>query len=331
MTYKLTNCLVEKEIADVEFLLSQRGLKYEDNVDYTIGLYDNQKIVATGSLCKNVIKMIAVAKDYQGENLTTIVMTNLTQQLAAQKIDKYFLYTTPNNKDFFMRFSLSLVYENKEIVMLENVVSPIEEQLLAIKKNIPTSSGTTAALVMKCNPTTLSHLLLIETCSLKHDQVIVFLVEDDTILPYDIRKKILEKTTKTLKNVYIVPGTKYIISPNSFPTYFLKDAASALRIYMELDIAIFNRYFMRIFQIDFRYVAATAKILQADTYIQTMEKIIEDKLIIVPPLYKGGVITTTSEIRRLARQKKFSLIKHLIPQVTYDFLVSKQGKNLFHE
>ncbi len=331
MNYQLTNCLLEKEKNDVELLLLQHGLKYETNVKYTIGLYDNKKLVATGSLDKNVIKMIAVDTNCQGENLATIIMTNLIQELDAQKIDKYFLYTTPSNKEFFMRFSLSLVHETSEIVMLENSISSIEQHLLAMNETIPAVTGTRAALVMKCNPVTLSHLLLIETCALKHDQVLIFLVEEDTVIPYEIRKKMLEKATKDIKNVYILPATKYIISPITFPTYFLKDDINAQRIYMDLDITIFNRYFIRVFQIDFRYIAATQKILGSDTYMQTMIKILSDKLIMIPPLYKNGIITTTSTIRKYARQKKYSLIKDLVPKTSYEFLISKQGQKLFYE
>jgi len=328
MNYKLTNCLLENEINDVKLLLQQHNLKYENNVTYTIGLYDEKKIVATGSLHNNVIKMIAVDRNYQGENLATIIMTNLIQQLSLQKMDKYFLYTTPDNKEFFMRFSLSLVYETKDIVMLENNVFTIEEQLLTIKKTIPVLVGTTAALVMKCNPVTLSHLLLIETCAIKHDKAIIFLVEDDTAIPYKVRKDLLEKTTKNIKNVYIVPATKYIISPYSFPTYFLKDSATAFRIYNDLDVSIFAHYFMKIFEIDFRYVAATQKTLSSDTYIQSMTHILKEQLIMIPPLYKDGIITTTSLIRKHAKKRNYSLIKHLLPEASYNFLTSDKGKDV---
>src|SRR5690606_11034665 len=111
---------LEKETNDAKALLLQNELTFDEKVDQTIAIYDENHIIATGSLYKNVIKMIAVDPTYQGKNLTDLILTYLIQILNEKKIDKYFLFTTQKSKMYFLDYNFSFVYENEHVVMLEN-------------------------------------------------------------------------------------------------------------------------------------------------------------------------------------------------------------------
>jgi len=319
------------ELNDVKHLLTLNHLSFDDNVTQTVGIYDGEVMVATGSLDSNVIKMIAVDPSHQGENLTALILSHLMSILNDRGIQKYFLFTTQKSKAFFLNYNFSLIYENETIVMLENKFDTIIERLTRLKSTLTLNRGTTAAIVMNCNPVTLGHLYLIEKCSTQNDNVLIFLVEENkSVFPYPVRLELLQKSTKHLKNVHILPSTPYIISTATFPTYFLKETSERSYAYMDLDISIFNKYFIPIFSIDFRYVGSEPLDPATNAYNETMKKILRDKLVIIERLRNKENVVSASLIRKFAVEKKYDMIKLYTPAPTYKFLKSKKGKALFH-
>ncbi|PKK99206.1 MAG: [citrate (pro-3S)-lyase] ligase [Tenericutes bacterium HGW-Tenericutes-2] len=329
--YRFVDCMSKSELDDVKNLLIQNNLSFDDNVTQTIGIYENDKMIATGSLDSNVIKMIAVDATHQGENLTALILSHLMSILNEKGIQKYFLFTTPKNKAFFLNYNFSLIYENETIVMLENNFNTIIERLSRLKLSLNLVRGTTAAIVMNCNPVTLGHLYLIEKCASQNDNVLIFLVEENkSVFPYEVRYELLTKSTKHLTNVHILPSTPYIISTATFPTYFLKETSEKSYAYMNLDISIFQKYFVPIFSIDFRYVGSEPLDPATNAYNETMKKILQDKLVVIERLRNKQDVVSASLIRKLAKEKKYDLIKFYTPVATYKFLKSKKGKALFH-
>ena len=329
--YRFVDCMSKSELDDVKSLLILNNLSFDDNVTQTIGIYEDDKMIATGSLDLNVIKMIAVDTSHQGENLTALILTHLMSILNEKGIQKYFLFTTPKNKVFFLNYNFSLIYENDSIVMLENKFNTIIERLTRLKQSLDLVRGTTAAIVMNCNPVTLGHLYLIEKCASQNDNVLIFLVEENkSVFPYEVRFELLKKATKHLNNVHILPSTPYIISTATFPTYFLKETSERSYAYMNLDISIFQKYFVPIFSIDFRYVGSEPLDPATNAYNETMKKILKDKLVVIERLRNKQDVVSASLIRKLAKEKKYDLIKLYTPAVTYKFLKSKKGRALFH-
>ena len=47
-------------------LIEASDLAFEDKVDVMVGIYENERLVATGSRTGNILKMLAVAPDHQG-------------------------------------------------------------------------------------------------------------------------------------------------------------------------------------------------------------------------------------------------------------------------
>jgi len=330
MDYQLKDIILDVEIQKVKALLKQNGLSYEDHVNHTIGLFDGDLLIATGSLDDNVIKMLAVDVKYQGEHHLSTILTKLISILNQERKYKFFVYTKPNNKKFFLDYNLFLIYEDQHILFFENKIDTIVETLHELKYQLNLSRGSTASLVMNCNPMTNGHLYLIETAAKSHDHVLIFLVEENkSFFPFDVRFKIVKKALKKLKNVKVIPSTPYIISTATFPTYFSKTVNESTLLYTTLDIHIFKTYFMNILGIDYRYVGTEPLDPLTNIYNETMKQILGDQLVIIERLKNHEVAISASFIRTLAKERKYEEIKKLVPQATYQFLKSKKGQKLF--
>ncbi len=327
---QIKDCLLDSEKDEAYQLVQSQGLSVDQRIDLTIGIYEDEKLIATGSIDENVIKMIAVDPSRQGENFTAKVVQVLIDKLNERHIKKYFIFTKPEFIPVFQNLHFSLIIQTDQIALFENGAYTIRERLTDLKKSLKLERGTIASIVMNCNPVTLGHLYLIEKCASQQDNVIIFLVEENrSVFPFDVRLKLLKKATRHLRNVHILPSTPYIISAATFPTYFIKEASEASRIFMDLDIQIFKMYFMDIFKIDFRYVGTEPLDPMTRQYNETMQKILKDRWISIDRLAKDHHIVSASLVRRLAKDKKYRLLKQFVPGVTYRFLISKKGRQLF--
>ncbi|MCK9235277.1 MAG: adenylyltransferase/cytidyltransferase family protein [Acholeplasmataceae bacterium] len=329
--YQVKNIMLENEIKDVEHLLHLNQLEYESSITHTIGLYDKDQLVATGSLDDHVIKMIAVHPDYQSLNLSGKVLSHLLLELDAKKINHFFLYTKPENKNVFANFNFHEIISREKIILYENREQNITDVLTKIAASIPQKKGTRGCIVMNLNPLTNGHLYLINEALKKVDDLIIFLVESDhSVIPYKSRLKLINRATKHLKNVYVLPSTPYIISKATFPTYFLKEKEQ-MDVFTDLDIAIYQQYIEPIFNIDYRFVGNEPFDVVTNTYNEAMKKLLKDRAHIIPRLEYDGQIISASHVRKLAEEKQYSQLKEVVPKVTYRFLVSSKGRSLFHE
>jgi [citrate (pro-3S)-lyase] ligase len=330
-TYTFKDVLLPSEINDVKELLKINHLTYEDNVTKTIGLYDHKHMVATGSIDHNVIKMIAVDPEYTSKNLSSTILSYLLFDMEANQINHYFLFTKPENTKVFDNFNFNQIIETNEVVLYENKEKKITQTLEEIKKKLPKKTGVRNCIVMNLNPMTLGHLHLIEKAIPKDGDLIIFLVETNASkINYKTRYDILKKTIKNYKNITILPSTDYIISRATFPTYFLKNEQS-MDVYTKLDVSIFKKYFMPIFEIDMRYVGQEPLDPLTEVYNKRLKDILKDQLIIIERLKFQDKVISASYVRTLAKQKKYNDLKFVVPHATYKFLISKKGRTLFDE
>ena len=331
MSYQIKDCILESELEDVKHLLLSLDLSFEE-VTETIMIYDEDKLIGTGSIDSNIIKMIAVLPAYQGLNVTSLIMSELTQRMYLKGIHKYFLYTQPKSVILFENFDLNLIMQTDSIALFENKINPINDYLTQLKHKLPKKQGLRASLVMNCNPMTNGHLYLIEKAAKENDDVLLFLVEENrSVFSFKDRFQIVKNAIKHLSNVILIPSGPYIISSLTFPTYFLKTLSAASLAYMELDVMIFNQYFMPILEIDRRYVGDEPKDPMTNQYNQTMKKIFENKLIIINRITHQDQVISASYVRELAKEKRFDDIKKIVPDATYKFLISLDGQAIYHD
>ncbi|MFU8793308.1 MAG: hypothetical protein ACNA7K_04710 [Acholeplasmataceae bacterium] len=329
MQYQVKTLETTKEIKACQSLLELHDLSFEQHVTHTIGIFDGDLLIGTGSLDHDVIKMIAVDPSYQGENLTALIMTHLVLKLSQDNIYKFFLYTKPENQLFFKDFGLSMVAKTEDIILFENNIYTLKERLADIKATLPAASNF-GAIVMNCNPVTLGHQYLIETAAKKHPYLLIFLVEEDlSVFPFDIRRKLLEKAISHISNVIIILSTPYIISKTTFPTYFTKSATESSRIHMVLDAMIFKMQFMPSLDISMRYVGTEPTDDTTLKYNESLKKVLGNQLTIIERKMHQSNYISASHVRKLAQQKDFEHLKNIVPKATYQFLKSKKGQRLF--
>lgn len=331
MSYHFVLVKTESERLMTKGLIEASHLFMDDHVSETYNLYDDNEMIGTISTHENVIKMIAVKEDRQGEQITGHLLNHVMRIFEQKEINKYFLFTKPQNKSYFNNYNLSLIAETNVIALFENRLYPISDHLLFMKISMKPRHGVKAGIVMNCNPITNGHLYLIERCAKEVDDVIIFLVEENkSVFPFNVRFNLVKQATKHLKNVHVLPSTNYIISLATFPTYFLKETSDISRKYMELDITIFKQYFFPVFELDYRYVGTEPKDELTSMYNDVMKNMLGDKLKVIERITHQNEVISASTVRSLMIERRYEKIKHLVPKATYKYLMSKEGMALFH-
>ena len=144
-------------------------LQYDEGVEYTVNLTTQDgEIAATGSLQQNVIKCVAVDDRYQGEGLSSRVVTLLLNHASEVGQQHLFVFTKPKNRAMFSDLGFFPIIETADVLLMENVRDGIKQyvQNLERPKGNPKTIG---AIVANCNPFTNGHRYLIETAASQCD------------------------------------------------------------------------------------------------------------------------------------------------------------------
>ena len=108
----------------------------------------------------------------------------------------------------------------------EEQLSELEEykkSLVKLYSDYPKAKNLVGAIVMNCNPFTLGHRYLIETCAEKCDMLIVFVVQEDkSYFPFEDRLRLVQEGCSDLENVCVTGSGKFILSSLTFSEYFNK-------------------------------------------------------------------------------------------------------------
>lgn len=319
----------------VDSFLQSQDLILEKDVDYTIAMYKNDTIIGTGSLCGNVLKCIAIEPFYQGEGYSNKIISLLINEQFDRGNTHLFIFTKPQNKKLFMDLGF------KEITSIEGKVSLLENDPRGIEKYIEKletkkrDGAVISSIVMNCNPFTLGHQYLIEEASRNSDIVHVFAVwENRSIFPREVRYKLMKDGTKYLKNVYLHKGEDYIISNSTFPSYFIKEKNSIVKIHAMLDIQIFGKFIAPSLSINKRYVGEEPNDPVTNEYNTTMKEILPQyniEVIEISRLKKEGFVISASKVREAIKNNQIESLKQLVPSTTYEYLISEEAKTIIEK
>ncbi len=336
MEIRYQEVLLEEEKLEIKEFLSGFKLNYENDITYTIVCRLGNKIIGTASIANNIIKCFAVDCNYQGEGISLKLVTVILNKLNEKGIYHYFVYTMPKNVELFQGMAFNLISSTKNVSLLEGGISNIRDELMQLKKQFNISDKPKASIVMNCNPMTIGHFHLIEKCAKENEEVIVFIVEEDkSTFPFSDRIKIVKKAVQKLKNVKVIPSTKYIISSATFPTYFLKEDSDMIKVHALLDLTIFKNYFMPIFSINKRYVGKEPYCQTTSKYNEAMKKILKEDVVVIDRLESNKIennetkefAVSASIIRDLLKESvNISVVKELVPKETFEYLSSKNGQ-----
>lgn len=315
---------INYNISRLKDFLKRQELEFEKIDTAYIALDENGNIIASACKYRNILKLIAVEKNHRGENLLDILISKVLEEIFLEGYEDNFIFTKTSNIPIFKSFDFNIVMDTGNIVLLHRGRNDIYKTLEKNKyiKN-ETEDYKVGAIVLNANPFTLGHRYLI-TESLKYvDKLILFVVEtDESEFSFEDRFRLVEEGVQDLQEVFVIPSTDYIISNNTFPTYFIKDKSKIHEEYAKLDLMIFRKYFIPFFNIKKRFVGKENVDESTRLYNFIMKKTLGDIIDIVEldRLSIDNEEISASKVRKAFKEGKFSYIKTVVPNSTYDYL-----------
>lgn len=327
MEERVINLNNARQVSAVREFLSRFSLTFTEQVDYTIALYKEDSIVATGSFSGEVLRNIAIDESLQGEGLTSAVVSHLMQEAGRRGIYHYFIFTKPDKAHLFSALGFKEVGRaDPYAVLLEAGIGSIDsycKEMAALTAHLP--SGKRAGLVVNCNPFTLGHQAVIDKAAKENAAVVVLVVsEEGSVFPFDIRFSLVKQGLADYDNVVVLPGGKYIVSAATFPGYFTK-GDETVTAQTRLDATIFAKHIAPAMGITCRYMGDEPYCLVTKAYNQAMLDILPQHRIDVlemPRISVQGNAVSASRVRELLRQEGWEEIRTLVPDTTYQFLRS---------
>lgn len=316
-----------REVEAVRTFLTGFDLTYDGSVDYTVAFYQQEEMIATGSLAGEVLRNIAVSPKLQGEGLTARVVSQLMQQAGQRGLYHYFIYTKPAAAPLFTALGFKEVARCEPFaVLLESGLGSIESycrQAAAQAAGLP--AGTRAALVVNCNPFTLGHKALVSRAASENQGVVVLVVsEEKSLFPFAVRQQLVREGLAEYPNVLVLPAGKYIVSAATFPGYFTRGADTG-QAQTCLDATIFARHIGPALGVTRRYVGDEPYCATTNSYNQALAAILPRhgiELIMMPRITAGDEAISASRVRELIRRQDWAAVKQLVPATTYRYLLS---------
>ncbi|MEL7647225.1 MAG: [citrate (pro-3S)-lyase] ligase [Sedimentibacter sp.] len=317
------------ERSEVDEFLKQQELLLEKDVEFTLAIYEDDKIIGTGSITGNVLKCIAIDPEFQGEGFSNKLVSMLLSEQYQRGNSHLFIFTKPKNSKMFQDFGFKEITSvDGQVTLLENNPRGIEDYTSRLKSQ-RRDGKIVSGLVMNCNPFTFGHQYLIETASANSDVVHIFVVwEDRSVFPSNVRYRLVKEGTKHLKNVFVHRGENYIISNSTFPSYFLKEKNSIVSIHAKLDVKIFGEFIAPALGINRRYVGQELSDPVTKEYNTVMIETLRDYNIEVIEIERKKIheaAVSASRVRELIRNGEIEKVRHLVPQTTYEFLISEEA------
>ncbi|OOF51585.1 [citrate (pro-3S)-lyase] ligase [Rodentibacter genomosp. 1] len=324
----------QHSLTQIDHLLAQEGIQRDPNLDYLCAMFDEDfKIIATGACFGNTLRCLAVAKNHQGEGLINQIITHLINIQMERGHSHLFLYTKCESAKFFHDLGFwEIVQIPEQIVFMENKRKGFENYVERLKSAVEISpvsdNKKISALVMNCNPFTLGHQYLVEKAATENDLVHLFMVsEDSSLFPYEVRKKLIQAGIAHLPNVILHDSGSYIISQATFPSYFQKNDDAVIKSNIEIDLQIFARIAQAL-GIQRRYMGNEPFSHVTNLYNQVMQQKLPEygiECVVVERKEKNGTAISASEVRQAIKDESWHQVKQLVPQTTFDFLISDEA------
>ncbi|MFI3227560.1 MAG: [citrate (pro-3S)-lyase] ligase [Clostridia bacterium] len=308
--------------------LQKCDLSYDEGIEQTIIMENDMEIIATGSMQGNVIKCVAVHDNYRGEGLLSEIMTKLHYKMIEQGTSHYFIFTKPKNHQMFSDMGFYKITQTDDVLFMENQKDGISNYIDTLKlESLEAKGGKIGAIVANCNPFTNGHRYLIETASKACDSLHLFILSSENgMFSASERFEMVKKGVSDLENVYLHKTTEYLISPITFPTYFIKDKAKASDINCKLDLKIFYSYIVKNLGIDVRFVGQEPFCEVTRAYNQTMSTFFEEKGLEFVEIERKAIEDrpiSATYIRQMISEGNFEAICDFAPQTTIEFIKQK--------
>lgn len=306
-------------------------LDFKTETDTSVGLFFDDTLIITGSIQGNVIKGFAILEGFEKLNFTSLLLEELIKKITCNGFKKHFVYIPTKYRRYFECLGYRFVSKGTDSIMLEYGTDGIDDYLNRLKEfSCEEDDLIKGSIVINGNPFTLGHREIIEKASLKCDILYLFVVkDDDSFLPYPIRKKLIVEGTKDLENICIIDGGDYVISRVTFPGYYARKMHSQLLYQMHHDLDIFSRYIAPALGISKRFTGIEHREEMTSSYNRIMEEL----------LIKEEIETIEFERRKLndsyisASKVRYDLKNNgnwskYLPKSTINFFNSTEGRTI---
>lgn len=318
------------QVEAVRQFLGQFQLSFTEKVDYTVALYRDERMIATGSLDGEVLRNIAIDESLQGEGLTAAVISHLMKEAGRRGIYHYFIFTKTNKAHLFSALGFKEVGRAEPYaVLLEAGIGSIEKHCRELSRQVMAlPPGSRAGLVVNCNPFTLGHKAVIARAAVENEAVVVLVVsEEKSVFPFAVRLRLVKQGLAGLQNIVVLPAGKYSISAATFPGYFTSgDATVAAQT--RLDAGIFGHHIAPALGITRRYIGDEPYSPVTRAYNAALQEILPRYGIAVCEMKRMAVAqeaVSASRVRALLREEEWEKIRSLVPETTFQYLVSAEA------
>lgn len=319
----------KRMLAQVDALLVENGITRDANLDYICAMVDEEnRVIATGSCFGATLRCFAVSQQHQGEGLLNEVVSHLMEYQMARGYTHLFLYTKIKSAKFFQSLGFyEIARVDGTLVFMENRRNGFPSYLSRLEKTA--RPGVSGAIVMNANPFTLGHQYLVETAAGRCDMLHLFLLsEDASLVPFGVRKQLVQAGTAHLKNVVLHDSGPYIISNATFPSYFLKDDAAVIQGHAKLDLTIFVRI-ARALGVTVRFVGEEPTSQVTGLYNEIMAAQLPENgidCVILPRKEALGKAISASTVRAALQAGDWQTLSQLVPQTTLDYFRSSEAE-----
>lgn len=319
----------KRMLAQVDALLVENGITRDANLDYICAMVDEEnRVIATGSCFGATLRCFAVSQQHQGEGLLNEVVSHLMEYQMVRGYTHLFLYTKIKSAKFFQSLGFyEIARVDGTLVFMENRRNGFPSYLSRLEKTA--RPGVSGAIVMNANPFTLGHQYLVETAAGRCDTLHLFLLsEDASLVPFGVRKQLVQAGTAHLKNVVLHDSGPYIISNATFPSYFLKDDSAVIQGHAKLDLAIFVRI-ARALGVTVRFVGEEPTSQVTGLYNEIMTAQLPENgidCVILPRKEALGKAISASTVRAALQAGDWQTLSQLVPQTTLDYFKSSEAE-----
>ncbi|WP_413730276.1 [citrate (pro-3S)-lyase] ligase [Sodalis sp. RH22] len=326
-------------LADVRALLEASLLGMDADIARFVVARSGGRLVGCAGIAGNVIKCVAVAADYRGDNLSARLVGEVEQLAIRQGHFHLFLYTRPANIGVFRGCGFYPLAQTGQVaVLMENTPVGVRRYSHSLAQYYRPGAPI-GAVVMNANPFTLGHRYLAEQAAAACAWVHIFVVREDvSLFPYAARLDMVRQGVAHLANVTVHDGSDYLISRATFPGYFLRDAGLVGKTYSAMDLLIFRHYIAPPLGITHRYVGTEPYCPVTHQYNHDMHEWLEDPdRAAQPPLrvveiaracHAPGRAISASEVRALLSQRQMARIRDLVPPSTFAYLCRRETRPL---
>lgn len=330
-----------EQVRAQQHLLQQAGIRLDPLVDWSLALYAENEMLATGSCFRYTLRSIAVEAEHRGSGLMARLITELEKEAARRSLDRLMLVSQPKDRKLFSAVGFTALAETgRGVTLMENSAALFLDFLKKLEadfNNLPspaTSPIRRASIVMNANPFSKGHRFLVESALKECDQLLLLVLSDesDNGFTFDQRFEMVRLGCADLPQVLTAAGGPYAVSTASFPSYFyppseLDENSLFLNDEAELDAALFTRIAQHL-GISIRFVGSEPLSAITNFYNRVLSRELADlgiELRVIERLRQNGEAVSASRVREFLKNKNYSAAEKLLPPTTWAFLMHLAG------